>query len=127
MTEPHWLVKDFHALYRVAAATLRIETLGDARATRDALRAQIERLKPAFEACEVERRGGNAERLTPAERKALNALHRWLHSLVGDDALTEDAQDFHEHVHAECPSECDRLEEEERLAYGRLVRGELES
>ncbi len=44
-----WLVKDFDILYQVASATLDIETLGDAHRTRTLLRAQIERLRPAFE------------------------------------------------------------------------------
>jgi hypothetical protein len=55
--EPHWLVKDFYALYRVAAATLDIKSLADTRAKRDALKLQLERLKPAFLACDGERRG----------------------------------------------------------------------
>lgn len=59
---------------------------------------------------------------TEAERKALNALHRWLHSPSGDCALTDEAQDFHTQVEAECAAECARLEEEERLAHGRLLR-----
>ena len=63
------------------------------------------------------------QRLTEAERKALNALHRWLHSPFGDDLLIEEAQDFHEQVEKECAEDCPRLEEEERLAYGRLQHG----
>jgi hypothetical protein len=50
--EPHWLIKDFHVLYRAARDVLTIETLAASRQTREALRAQVERLKPAFLACE---------------------------------------------------------------------------
>jgi hypothetical protein len=58
-------------------------------------------------------------RLTRAERKALNALHRWLHSPVGDDELIEEAQDYHAQMEAEPGSaaECDRLQVEERIAW----------
>jgi hypothetical protein len=53
---------------------------------------------------------------------ALNALHRWLHSPLGDDALVEDAQDFHVQLETECPEECVRIETEERLAWGNAQR-----
>jgi hypothetical protein len=43
------LVKDFDVLYRVAEATLHIETLDESRKTRHALRSQIDRLRPAFD------------------------------------------------------------------------------
>jgi hypothetical protein len=60
---------------------------------------------------------------TPAEQKALNALHRWLHSPVGDDMLTEDAQDYHEQVEAEGgTADCERLTDEERIAWGNARR-----
>jgi hypothetical protein len=54
--EPHWLVKDFHALYRAAETVINIETLAAARGAREFLRAQLTRLKPAFLACEGERK-----------------------------------------------------------------------
>jgi hypothetical protein len=57
---------------------------------------------------------GTPDRLTAAERAALAGLHRWLHSPSGDCALIEDAQDYHEQVETESPSECERLDVEER-------------
>lgn len=44
-----WLVKDFDVLFKAAVATLNIETMEDATRTRAVLRAQIERLWPAYE------------------------------------------------------------------------------
>ena len=67
--------------------------------------------------------GRDADRLTPAERKALAALHRWLHSPVGDCALTDEAADYHEQVEAEQgTAECERLEAEEGAAYAAFIR-----
>jgi len=127
MSDPHWLVKDFHALYlaadTAAVALLKAPRAAEARAT---LMMQLSRLRPAFEICEAERQGGEAERLTPGERFALNALHRWLHSPGGDGELTEAAQPFHDQVELECPGDCERLEAEERLAWAQLRRGEVE-
>lgn len=127
MTDPHWLVKDFHVLYRAANQFVqRMHGVPDEAAQNalDALTAQLSRLRPAFEVCEAERKGAapDARLTTEAERKALNALHRWLHSPVGEDALIEDAQDYHEQVEAECPEDCDRLTIEEREAWARLRR-----
>jgi hypothetical protein len=122
-TDPHWLVKDFHVLYRVAAeaevALLKVPRAADTRA---ALQMQVARLRSAFEICEAERRGAPS-RLTEAERKALNALHRWLHSPLGDDALIEEAQDYHEQVEAEGGAEdCERIQNEERAAWANAQR-----
>lgn len=60
--------------------------------------------------------------MTDAERKALNALHRWLHSPCGDDALVEAAQDYHEQLERECREDCARLDSEERIAWANLQR-----
>ena len=38
--------------------------------------------------------------MTPAERKALDALHVWLHHPHGDCTLIEDCADFHEECSA---------------------------
>lgn len=178
MSDSHWLVKDFHVLYRTARQLVAPDSKarGDASAHFTELEMQLRRLRPAFETCEAERhtqampfvmRGslrqqfvdlqnrlnrladegavgllsktdvallsyalGMAtattlrQRLTEAERKALNALHRWLHSPAGDDALIEDAQDYHEQVEAEDAHDCERLQDEERIAWANLVRGE---
>lgn len=78
------------------------------------LGVQLERDEPANQV---------ARPITDAERQALNALHRWLHSPFGDDMLIEAAQDFHEQAEMEAPEECPRLDEEERLAYGLAMRG----
>ena len=64
------------------------------------------------------------QHLTPAERKALAALHRWLHSPIGDDMLIDESQDYHEQVEAESAAECARLQAEEREAYSGLQRDE---
>jgi hypothetical protein len=88
----------------------------------ETVRVALEPIAAWFDRHELPLPGGQPPRLTEAERKALNALHRWLHSPTGDGMLTDEAQDFHTQVEAECASECDRLEEEERLAHGRLVR-----
>jgi hypothetical protein len=153
VSDPHWLVKDFHVLYRTALVDPAIPDSGTAVHDFEALQVQLARLKPAFDVCEAERRASapvpfvlrgavpvtaeqaarfrdvsglsdvSAERLTPAERKALNALHRWLHSPVGDDALIEEAQDYHEQVEAEGGTEdCNRLEQEERIAWANGLR-----
>ena len=119
-----WLVKDFHALYlaadTAAAALLKVPRAAEARA---ALMVQLTRLRTAFEVCEFERQAGTPQRLTEPERKALNALHRWLHSPAGDDGLIEGAQDYHEQVELECGvAECDRIQEEELIAWGTLKR-----
>lgn len=57
-TEPHWLIKDFNALYR-AALKLFDECEGafggSAERTRRALGAKLERLKPAFAETEAAR------------------------------------------------------------------------
>jgi hypothetical protein len=123
VTDPHWLVKDFHVLYRAAE-----DALGQALCDRyktahlNELARQLGRLKFAFQACESERHGGSA-RLTEPERKALAALHRWLHSPVGDDMLIEEAQDYHGQVETEQgTAECERLQTEEREAYDALMR-----
>lgn len=52
--------------------------------------------------------------VTDAERAALTALHRWLHSGRGDCELIEAAQEFHDQVESESPAECQRLEAEEQ-------------
>lgn len=54
--EPHWLVKDFNALYRVAEAAVAQATIDNYTPAhlRDLAR-QIERLLPAFETTERER------------------------------------------------------------------------
>lgn len=57
--EPHWLIKDFHALYRAAEDCMQIETLAASRQARGFLRAQLDRLKPAFLACDAERRSAS--------------------------------------------------------------------
>lgn len=120
-----WLVKDFHALYlaadTAAVALLKVPRAAEARA---ALMMQLTRLRAAFDMCESERQSGVLRRLTEAERKALNALHRWLHSPVGDDALIEEAQDYHEQVETEegGAEECERLQVEERIAWATLQR-----
>lgn len=55
--------------------------------------------------------------VTAPQRRALAALHRWLHSPAGDCALIEDAQDFHTEVagddRGECPT-CLALDAQER-------------
>lgn len=59
-TEPHWLVKDFNVLYRAAkrlAEAVDEETLVTAtpfNALQD-LKAQLERLAPAYNVTEAER------------------------------------------------------------------------
>ncbi len=59
----HWLVKDFHVLYRTAEAALAQALLDgyDTAHLRD-LGMQLQRLAPAFEQCEMERRGARATR-----------------------------------------------------------------
>lgn len=70
--------------------------------------------------------GRDADRLTPAERKALAALHRWLHSPIGDDVLIDEAADYHEQVEAEQgTAECERLQAEEDGAYATFMREQL--
>ena len=114
---PSWLVKDFCALYRAALAEVSESesptAIGEAEI---ALRAQLARLRPAFEVCESERRGA-PDRLTAGEQFALTGLHRWLHSPGGDCELTESAQPYHEQLASESPAECNRLEAEEERAY----------
>lgn len=125
-THAAWLVKDFHVLYLAAEAGLAQAVLdGYKSAHLNDLARQLCRLRPAFEACESERKSGTPERLNEAERRALNALHRWLHSPVGEDLLIEEAQDFHELVHTEDAHDCERLEEEERIAWANASRGEV--
>lgn len=54
--EPSWLVKDFHILYRAALDVS--ESIADPSSETPPqrfLRAQLERLRPAFEQCEAER------------------------------------------------------------------------
>lgn len=111
-----WLVKDFWVLYQAAAATLQLESTAEAKDTREALRVQMDRLRPAFEVCEGERLGA-PDRLTPAEHFALAALHRWLHSPNGDCDLIESAQLYHEQVEAESPAECERIEADEKRLF----------
>jgi hypothetical protein len=109
-----WLVKDFHALYLAAAAAWRDSAPGAPnRGAREALRIQVDRLRPAFDICESERTGA-PERLTAAEREALAALHRWCHSPCGDCALIEETSAYHVQVEAESPGLCERLDVEER-------------
>lgn len=72
------------------------------------LGVQLERDEPANQV---------ARPITDAERQALNALHRWLHSTAGDDMLVEAAQAFHEQAEMEAPEECVRLQEEELRAW----------
>lgn len=55
--EASWLVKDFHVLYR-AAERLVAHIDAEGFIDLDVLRAQLQRLAPAFEQCEVERRMG---------------------------------------------------------------------
>jgi hypothetical protein len=56
--------------------------------------------------------------VTPAEQKALEALHRWLHSPAGDCVLIEGAEDYHTQVGGEAGDApaCQQLELEEREA-----------
>lgn len=53
--DPHWLVKDFHILYRL---TERLVADLDAEKVTDLgwIRLQLQRLAPAFEECEAVRR-----------------------------------------------------------------------
>lgn len=116
---PSWLVKDFWILYQSAKALAdACNGRGDGRPHPPlvALEGQLERLATAFETCDVERRMGVPDRLTPAERYALAALHRWLHSPSGDCDLIEAAQAFHEQAARESPARCDELDAEEREA-----------
>jgi hypothetical protein len=109
-----WLVKDFRVLYQVAKAAVESAQRG-AFITNElvALQVHLTRLSPAFDI---------PQRLTPAERKALAALHRWLHSPIGDDMLTEEAADYHDQVEAENGAEaCGQLEKEERSAFEQLT------
>lgn len=127
-----WLVKDFHALYQSAQAlheaivrALAVDDDDDVRAlaatqAHQAIALQLARLSPAYEACEAERRGA-PDRLTAAEREALAALHRWLHSPGGDGELVEGAEQYHVQVEREGPDDCERLEEEEALAYAEVI------
>jgi hypothetical protein len=55
---------------------------------------------------------------TSGEEKALDALHRWLHSPGGDGALIDDAETFH--VERES-LECHRLANEEQAEYASLA------
>jgi hypothetical protein len=62
--EVSWLVKDFHVLYRAAAALF--ETPGDAaqqHAASSQLGAQLERLRPAMQYCESARQQGASHAL----------------------------------------------------------------
>ncbi len=117
--ESSWLVKDFWVLYR-AALDVSESIVDPANETppQRILRGQLERLRPAFEACEAERRGEPAppapRALTEAERTALTALHSWLHRPSGDCELIEAAAEFHNQVESESPAECRRLEAEEK-------------
>jgi hypothetical protein len=112
-----WLVKDFHALYLAAdhasVALLEVPRAAEVRTT---LMMDLARLRPAFDVCEGERHGA-PDRLTVAEREALTALHRWLHSPGGDWELIEAAQPYHDQVEGESPSDCERLDAEETRAY----------
>jgi hypothetical protein len=120
--ETTWLVKDFLALYSAAVQTLGIETLAQAKHSRGWLVLQLARLRPAFEVCDSERRGA-PDRLTAAEREALVALHRWLHSPGGDCDLIESAQAYHQQIaESDGPSECKRLEADE-LRENAIERG----
>ncbi len=61
LTEVHWLTKDFHVLYRTVeqlVADLDAEKLTGL----GYVKAQIERLRPAFEECEVARRMAQSKR-----------------------------------------------------------------
>jgi hypothetical protein len=109
-----WLFKDFYALYQ-AALDVSESIVEPDRATppQRLLRLQLDRLRPAFEVCASERLGA-PERLTAAEREALAALHRWLHSPCGDCALIEDTSTYHVQVEAENPGSCEQLDAEER-------------
>ena len=58
--------------------------------------------------------------MTPAERKALDALHVWLHHPCGDDVLIEASADFHNERSA---GDCEVAEFEVELDVGpELVR-----
>jgi hypothetical protein len=116
VTDTYWLVKDFHVLYQAAKAAVESAQRG-VFITNEliALQVHLTRLSPAFDVCDHERQApGLPPRLTPAERTALAALHRWLHSPWGDYELTEAAQDYHDQVEAESPSLCKQLDVEER-------------
>lgn len=52
----HWLVKDFHALYRAAKAAADEQMKGQGGPAFGFLVAQLQRLQPAFEACKFEQR-----------------------------------------------------------------------
>lgn len=58
--------------------------------------------------------------MTPAEQKALDALHAWLHDPAGDCDLIAAAQDYHEALDGEG---CDRLEREAAAQDAALVVG----
>lgn len=53
---------------------------------------------------------------TDAERQALTALHRWLHSSAGDCELIESAQAFHEQCEQQDAEGCRQIELDERRA-----------
>lgn len=53
--DPHWLVKDFHVLYRAAEATIGTETAAEDNQAREWLSLQLTRLSAAFDACDAER------------------------------------------------------------------------
>lgn len=116
--EPTWLVKDFWALYSAAMAVTGNPTRPSRGDAVGWLELQVARLRPAFDVCESERQGA-PDRLTPAERYALDGLHRWLHSpgSSGDCALIEAAQLYHDQVELIDATLCDRIEAEEQAAY----------
>ncbi len=59
MSDGHWLVKDFHVLYRAARqATEAAQRGGLISPELVALQVHLLHLEPAFETCEAERRGG---------------------------------------------------------------------
>lgn len=51
-----WLTRDFLFLYRAAVATMSVNSLEDASRTRRALRAELERLAPAYRLLDVDGR-----------------------------------------------------------------------
>lgn len=72
--DPGWLVKDFHVLYR-AALDVSESVVDPERVSPPyrQLRAQLERLRPAFGVCEAVRRGAAA-----AEADALGVRRAWV-------------------------------------------------
>lgn len=107
--EPSWLIKDFWSLYSAAQAVTVERLEGHAGDAFGFLVAQLNRLRPAFEVCDSERRG-TPDRRTRAEGLALDGLHRWLHSPGGDGDLIEAASAYHDQAEAAELGACERLD-----------------